>query len=149
MKCSVCGEVDTKVLDTRLAKEGSVVRRRRQCPQCLVRYTTYEKTEEPQIFLVKKDGRRELFDDQKLIKSIQIACHKRNISIEIMEKIGLEIKKDLFESQYGEIKSKKVGGLVMDALRELDEVAYVRFASVYKRFQDPAEFVTELQNLQG
>ncbi len=143
MKCPFCGEIDNKVIDSRLSKDGDVIRRRRECLVCSRRFTTYEHIEE----LIKKDGRREAFSREKLRSGIQKACQKRNISINIIDKFLDELERDLRETGEKEIPSHKIGEKVMAKLHEIDDVAYVRFASVYREFKDVNDFVSELKSL--
>ncbi|MBE9503411.1 MAG: transcriptional repressor NrdR [Proteobacteria bacterium] len=147
MKCPFCQEMENKVIDSRMTKEGLEIRRRRECLGCEKRFTTYERIEEINPMVVKKDGRREPFDKAKIISGIKKACEKRPISMETMEKLVDDIEHKLQESEAKEISGEKLGEIVMEALRELDEVAYVRFASVYRSFRDINEFMSELQGL--
>jgi len=147
MKCPFCGEVDNKVIDSRLSKDGAVIRRRRECLGCSRRFTTYEYIEEMPIMIIKKDGRRETFTREKLRSGIQKACQKRNISINVIEEFIDELERDLREAGEKEIPSRILGGRVMAKLHELDDVAYVRFASFYREFKDVNDFVSELKNL--
>jgi len=147
MKCPFCGEIDNKVIDSRLSKDGDVIRRRRECLVCSRRFTTYEHIEEIPVMIIKKDGRREAFSREKLRSGIQKACQKRNISINIIEEFLDELERDLRETGEKEIPSHKIGEKVMAKLHEIDDVAYVRFASVYREFKDVNDFVSELKNL--
>ena len=147
MKCPYCGEIDNKVIDSRLSKNASVIRRRRECIICSRRFTTYEHIEEIPVMLIKKDGRREAFSREKLRSGIQKACQKRNISINIVEEFLDELERDLRETGEKEIPSHKIGEKVMAKLHEIDDVAYVRFASVYREFKDVNDFVSELKSL--
>jgi len=147
MKCPFCSDMENKVIDSRLTKEGLEIRRRRECQSCNMRFTTYERIEEILPMVVKKDGRREPFDRAKIISGIKKACEKRAISIETMESVVDKIEKELHESEAKEIKGEKLGEKVMLALHDLDEVAYVRFASVYRSFKDISEFMNELEGL--
>jgi len=147
MKCPFCGEIDNKVIDSRLSKDGDVIRRRRECIACSRRFTTYEHIEEIPVMLIKKDGRREAFSREKLRSGIQKACQKRNISINIIEEFLDELERDLRETGKKEIPSHKIGEKVMAKLHEIDDVAYVRFASVYREFKDVNDFVSELKSL--
>lgn len=148
MRCPFCSFEDSKVLDSRPADEGKSIRRRRECLGCQRRFTTYERIEELPLIVVKKDGRREVFNSRKFLKGIIKACEKRPISYERLEEIVESIERDLSNSQEREIKSQLIGEAVMDQLRELDEVAYVRFASVYRQFTDVNTFIEEIQLLQ-
>ena len=147
MKCPFCGEIDNKVIDSRLSKDGDVIRRRRECLVCSRRFTTYEHIEEIPVMLIKKDGRREAFSREKLRSGIQKACQKRNISINIVEEFLDELERDLRETGEKEIPSHKIGEKIMAKLHEIDDVAYVRFASVYREFKDVNDFVSELKSL--
>jgi len=147
MKCPFCGEINNKVIDSRLSKDGNVIRRRRECIVCSRRFTTYEHIEEIPVMIVKKDGRREVFSIDKLRSGIQKACQKRNISVNIIEEFLDELERDLRESGEKEIPSHKIGEKVMAKLYEIDDVAYVRFASVYREFKDVNDFVSELKSL--
>ena len=147
MKCPFCGEVDNKVIDSRLSKDGNAIRRRRECLVCSRRFTTYEYTEEIPVMIIKKDGRREAFSREKLRSGIQKACQKRNISMNIIEEFLDELERDLREIGEKEIPSNKIGEKVIAKLHEIDDVAYVRFASVYREFKDVNDFVSELKSL--
>jgi transcriptional repressor NrdR len=147
MKCPFCGEIDNKVIDSRLSKDGNVIRRRRECLICTRRFTTYEHIEEIPIMIIKKDGRREVFSREKLRTGIQKACEKRNISINVIDEFIDELERDLRETGEKEIMSNILGEKVMVKLHELDDVAYVRFASVYREFKDVNDFVSELKSL--
>lgn len=147
MKCPFCAEINNKVIDSRLSKDGNVIRRRRECLVCSRRFTTYEHIEEIPVMIIKKDGRREVFSIDKLRSGIQKACQKRNISVNIIEEFLDELERDLRESGEKEIPSHKIGEKVMAKLYEIDDVAYVRFASVYREFKDVNDFVSELKSL--
>jgi transcriptional repressor NrdR len=147
MKCPFCGEIDNKVIDSRLSKDGNVIRRRRECLICTRRFTTYEHIEEIPIMIIKKDGRREVFSREKVRTGIKKACEKRNISMNAIEEFIDELERDLRETGEKEIPSKTLGERVMVKLHELDDVAYVRFASVYREFKDVNDFVAELKSL--
>jgi transcriptional repressor NrdR len=147
MKCPFCGEIDNKVIDSRLSKDGNVIRRRRECIICSRRFTTYEHIEEIPVMIVKKDGRREVFSREKLRSGLQKACQKRDISINVIDEFLDELERDLREAGEKEISSNKIGEKVMAKLHEIDDVAYVRFASVYREFKDVNDFVSELKNL--
>lgn len=147
MRCPVCGCVESKVVDSRPIEEGSVIRRRRECDQCGRRFTTYEKYEEAPLVVVKKDGRREAFDRRKILNGILRACEKRPVSLASIEAVVSAIERDIRALADGEIDSVRIGELVMEHLRELDEVAYVRFASVYRQFKDINRFLEELEKL--
>lgn len=147
MICPFCGESETKVIDTRPAEEGTSIRRRRECTQCKSRFTTYEKIEEVPLIVVKKDTTRESFNRSKLIGGIIRACEKRPVSMEKIEQIVDWIEKKLQNTLDREVSSQVIGELVMFKLKELDEVAYVRFASVYRQFKDINTFIDELTKL--
>ncbi|MBO4344895.1 MAG: transcriptional repressor NrdR [Victivallales bacterium] len=147
MRCPKCSSNDDKVIETRISKEGDTIRRRRQCLQCNYRYTTYESIIPADIYVVKRDGRREDFKTDKLREGIRQACWKRNISQEQIENIVTDITNQLMLLPQSEVESQTIGELVMDALRNVDEIAYVRFASVYRRFRDADEFIDEIQKL--
>lgn len=147
MKCPFCGFADTKVIDSRLGKEGNNIRRRRECVDCERRFTTYERVEETLPLVVKKDGRREHFDRLKIIAGMQRACEKRPVSIATIEKVVDRLEVTLQESGEKEIEASRIGKAVMEALHEIDEVAYVRFASVYRQFKDINEFMAELKEI--
>jgi transcriptional repressor NrdR len=150
MKCPACGAVDDKVIDSRLGKDNTVIRRRRQCLNCKKRFTTYERIEEILPYVVmKKDGRREAFDRRKIIEGMRRACEKRPISIDKIEAVADSIEQELMERPEKEISSSYIGERIMQELRKIDEVAYVRFASVYRSFRDIEEFVTEIKELYG
>lgn len=147
MKCPFCGQEKDKVVDSRPAQDGRSVRRRRECESCGKRFTTYEYIEEVPLIVIKNDGRREPFDRQKLQRGIELACKKRPISAETIASIVEEIEEELQNLSKTEITSKVVGEKVMRKLKDLDEVAYVRFASVYHKFKDINEFMKEVKNL--
>jgi len=147
MKCPFCTHDDTRVVDSRLGKEGNNIRRRRECIECERRFTTYERVEETLPLVIKKDGRREVFDRQKIISGIQRACEKRPVSISTIEKVVDQIEVKLQESGEKEIAASRIGEAIMEALQSLDEVAYVRFASVYRQFRDINEFMSELTDI--
>jgi transcriptional repressor NrdR len=147
MRCPFCQEPENKVIDSRESHEGAVIRRRRECLACKRRFTTYERVEELTPLIVKKDGRREGFDRDKLLQGLQKACEKRPVSAEQLDGLALEIERRLQEMGEKEVPSSFIGGEVMRRLQALDEVAYVRFASVYRSFRDIAEFMSELKEL--
>ena len=149
MKCPICGYTESKVIDSRPSEEGSSIRRRRECLSCQNRFTTYEKIETLPLLVVKKDKTRELFDKNKLLSGIIKACHKRPVTMEQMEEVATEIEAELQNSLSREISSQSIGVLVMDKLKSLDPVAYVRFASVYREFKDLDTFMRELEQLCG
>lgn len=145
MRCPYCGFNDSRVLDSRPTVEGLAIRRRRECGACMKRFTTYERVEEIPLQVVKKDGRRESFDRHKLLQGLLKACQKRPVSIEKVEAVVENIEGKLRSSTDAEAKSTYIGELVMENLRNLDEVAYVRFASVYREFKDAESFMEELK----
>ncbi len=147
MKCPFCGEIDNRVIDSRLSKDGTVIRRRRECLECGRRFTTYERVEEILPLVIKKDGRREPFDRMKILLGMKKACEKRPISITTLEKVVDKIEHKILESGEKEIPSSVIGEEVMKELYELDHVAYVRFASVYRSFKDINQFMDELKDL--
>jgi transcriptional repressor NrdR len=147
MRCPFCGFLESKVIDSRESKKGISIRRRRECLSCKRRFTTYEKIEEIPYMVVKKDGTRQPFDTQKLLRGMMKACEKRPIQISQLEEIVEEIESLLQERPDKEIEVAEIGQLVMDRLKVLDKVAYVRFASVYREFEDVAEFRQELEDL--
>ncbi len=149
MRCPFCGHMEEKVVDSREARDGEVIRRRRQCLNCGRRFTTYERIEEIQFMVVKKDGRREPFDRNKILSGLLKATQKRPVSVAELEKIADEVEARLLEKQDREISSHEIGELIMNHLYHLDEVAYVRFASVYRQFRDVNEFVEEVKGLLG
>ena len=145
MRCPYCGSQKDSVIDSRVSKNGSSVRRRRECLKCKKRFTTYEYVERIPLMVIKKDGRREPFEREKLIKGILVACEKRPVSIKRIEKIVEEIERALEKKHDREVSSKEVGEFVMKKLHEIDEIAYVRFASVYRQFRDVGQFMKELK----
>ena len=147
MKCPYCENIDSRVIDSRPTEEGFAIRRRRDCDQCKKRFTTYEKVEEIPFMVIKKDGSREAFNRTKVINGIIKACEKRPVSIAAIETIAGEIERGLNNLMEKEIESKVIGELIMEHLKELDEVAYVRFASVYRQFTDVNTFVSEIEKL--
>jgi transcriptional repressor NrdR len=147
MKCPFCGEFDNKVIDSRVSKDGTVIRRRRECIDCTRRFTTYEHIEEIPIMIVKKDGRREVFSRDKVRSGMQRACQKLDISMNVIEDFIDELERDLRETGEKEIPSHVVGEKVMARLHNLSDIAYVRFASVYREFKDVNDFVEELKSL--
>ena len=147
MRCPFCDYEDSKVIDSRPSEEGRAIRRRRECEKCGKRFTTYEKVEASIIMVIKKDGSREAFDRNKLMNSIVKACDKRSVSMSEIERVVDEIERGLNNMMEKEISSSFIGELVMDKLKELDEIAYVRFASVYRQFTDLPTFLTEMNKL--
>ena len=144
MKCPACSYTESKVLDSRPADDGSAIRRRRECLNCQRRFTTYERIEEIPVMVVKKDGSRQAFDRAKLLNGVVRACEKRPVSFSDMEKLVSEVESALTGGMENEVPSTRIGEMVMERLKNLDEVAYVRFASVYRRFQDINTFMDEL-----
>lgn len=149
MKCPFCSHQDSRVVDSRPTEEGNAIRRRRECAECGRRFTTYEKIEELPLMVSKKDGRREAFDRNKILTGLFKACEKRPVSATVLEQIADEIEQHLRNQLCPEVESRMVGEMVMDRLREVDEVAYVRFASVYRQFTDIFRFKQELDKLLG
>ena len=147
MKCPFCGKLNTRVVDSRPGKIEFEVRRRRECQYCARRFTTYERIEQVPVMIVKKDGRREEFNREKVLTGIKKACEKRAISIDQIEETVDRIERDLREAGDREIPSNIVGEKIIDALKQIDDVAYVRFASVYREFKDVADFIAELKGL--
>jgi transcriptional repressor NrdR len=149
MRCPYCTSIDNKVVDSRMGKEGESIRRRRECLKCEGRFTTYERVEEILPSVIKKDGRREPFDRLKILSGLKKACEKRPISLDMLEKAVEAIEKSLQDKGMRELPSTIVGEEVMERLHKLDEVAYVRFASVYRSFRDINEFMSELKDILG
>ena len=147
MKCIFCGAVDTRVLESRQTEEGRSIRRRRECTCCSGRFTTYERVEKVPLFVIKKDGRREAFNADKILKGVIKACEKRPVSFERIQALVSEVEVLLANRMESEIPSSLIGEIIMDKLRELDDVAYVRFASVYREFKDLNMFMHEMENL--
>ena len=147
MKCPVCGHIESKVVDSRPAEEYASIRRRRECCECRRRFTTYEVVEKIQLVVLKKDNTREGFDRDKIIKGIIKACDKRSVSEEQMKQIARDIEIHLQNQLQSEVPSREIGELVMEKLKDTDEVAYVRFASVYREFKDINTFMNELKTL--
>ncbi len=147
MRCPFCGHMEDRVVDSREAQDGQVTRRRRECAGCQRRFTTYERIEEVLPAVVKKDGRREAFDRAKILHGLERACQKRPVSAEQIEDLVSRVERSVVEAGEREVRSSRLGEAVMERLKELDEVAYVRFASVYRAFRDVGEFMTELAGL--
>ncbi|AOY77417.1 transcriptional regulator NrdR [Clostridium formicaceticum] len=147
MNCPFCGDGESKVVDSRPTEEGQSIRRRRECISCSRRFTTYEKIEEIPLMVIKKTGNRESFNRNKILKGMIKACEKRPVALNDIESIVNEIEKQLYNSMEKEIKTEFIGELVMDHIKKLDEVAYVRFASVYREFKDINTFMGELRKL--
>ena len=149
MKCIYCGFHESKVVDTRPLDDGASIRRGGECMKCSRRFTTYEKAEFVPVMVIKKDGRREAFDIEKIRRGIIKACEKRSVSMDVIDSMALSIEKQVQNSDKQEINVKDIGDMVMHALKEVDEVAYVRFASVYREFKDVSTFMEELKKLLG
>ncbi|MBP9921044.1 MAG: transcriptional repressor NrdR [Proteiniclasticum sp.] len=149
MKCPFCAFSESKVIDSRSIEDNSAIRRRRECLSCGKRYTTYEKVEDIPILVVKRDNSRENFDKNKIIVGLIRACQKRPVSRFQIEEIAADIERNISNSMISEISSAEIGEMVMDRLKEVDEVAYVRFASVYRQFKDISTFLAEINNLMG
>ena len=147
MKCPYCDHPDTRVIDSRPTEEGHAIRRRRGCDSCGKRFTTYEKVEVPIFMVVKKDARREVFDRNKVLNGIIKACEKRPVPLEEIEKLVRRVETSVCQQPEEEVTTEQIGRMVMDGLKELDEVAYIRFASVYRQFKDVQSFMEELQLL--
>lgn len=147
MKCMFCGCIDSKVIDSRSAEDGTIIRRRRECVQCGKRFTTYETVENTPIFVIKTNGVRQAFDINKIKNGIIKACEKRPVSVGDIDKLVENIQKKIYNSLAQEVTSKEIGEMVCEALKEIDEVAYVRFASVYRSFTDTTSFIKELEKI--
>jgi len=149
MRCPKCGCQDDKVIDSRASREGATIRRRRQCVGCGYRFTTYEEVERGGLVVIKRDGRREEFSKNKLIAGIKKACQKRPVSPKVIEDLVEGLVNEVTDKHEREVPGEVIGRLVMEGLRQIDEVAYVRFASVYRRFQEATDFVHEVKKLGG
>jgi transcriptional repressor NrdR len=149
MKCPFCGHTEDRVVDSRVGREGEFIRRRRECLKCHRRYTTYEYIEDVLPHVVKRDGRREPFDREKLRKSILKACQKRSVAVQKVDDLVADIEAQLHERSEKEVKWDELGEMVMDRLRALDQIAYVRFASVYRSFEDVSQFADTVAQLKG
>ena len=147
MKCRYCASIESKVIDSRPTEDGSAIRRRRECINCGKRFTTYEKIEEIPIMVVKRDGRREPFDSDKIRMGIRKACEKRPVAADIQDKLVEDVSREVFNTLASEVTTRDIGEIVMKKLKDVDEVAYVRFASVYREFKDTQTFMKELQHL--
>jgi len=147
LRCPFCGAADSKVVDSRAADEGISIRRRRECSVCVRRFTTYEVVEEIPLMVVKKDGRRERFDRSKLLGGLLRACEKRPVPVDVIETAVNKVERDLYNSVEREVSTRQIGESVMQHLKEIDQVAYVRFASVYRQFADINNFMQELELL--
>ena len=147
MRCPFCGNMEDRVVDSRESREGEVIRRRRECTRCDRRFTSYEKIESLPFIVVKRDERREPFDRDKLMRGLQVACRKRPVSQDALERVADSVEAAMNDTGEREISSQRIGSMVMAQLRDLDPVAYVRFASVYRNFEDVDAFVKELHQL--
>ncbi len=147
MKCPFCGFEENRVIDSRTSKEGLSVRRRRECVECNRRFTTYEYIEKVPVLIIKRDGRREPYNRQKIVEGIALACKKRPVPVEKIDEIVQTVEKFIFSQESGELESSDIGNLIMDLLKKADEVSYIRFASVYRQFKDMKEFMEELNKL--
>lgn len=147
MRCPFCGDIDSKVVDSRPTEEGNSIRRRRECLKCAKRFTTYETIESLPLLVIKKDGARQTFNRAKLLNSLVRACDKRSVTLGQLEELVADIEQQLLNSLDREVPSSRLGELVMERLREIDEVSYVRFASVYRQFTDVSTFLDEVNRL--
>lgn len=147
MKCMYCGGLDSKVIDSRASEDGTNIRRRRECIQCGKRFTTYETVENTPIFVIKTSGARQVFDPNKIKNGIIKACEKRPVSASVIDKLVDDIQKKIYNSLAQEVTSKELGEMVCEGLKNIDEVAYVRFASVYRSFTDTTSFIKELEKM--
>lgn len=149
MNCPFCGNEDQRVLDSRSARSGQAIRRRRECAECRRRYTTFEEFERPHLVVVKKDGSREDFDREKLLRGILTACRKRPVPMEVMRDVVYRIERDLYDLLVHEVATAEIGERVLAEIAKVDSVAFVRFASVYRDFSNPQEFIAFVQSIQG
>src|SRR6267142_3540560 len=147
MRCPKCGRLDDKVIESRSSREGSVIRRRRECLSCSHRFTTYEEIEHQGLMVIKRDGRREEFSKEKLLSGLKKACQKRPVSPKVIEDLVERIVDEITDKYDSEVPGMAIGERVMEGLRQIDDVAYVRFASVYRQFQEATEFVNEVKKL--
>ena len=147
MRCSFCGYPDSKVLDSRPVEDGRSIRRRRECLSCGKRFTTYEREEETSLLVVKRDGNREIFDKNKILAGLVRACDKRPVPAAVLEQLVLDVEKELKGSMEREVPAMRIGDMVMERLRAVDDVAYVRFASVYRKFEDVETFIQEIHKM--
>lgn len=147
MKCPFCENIEDKVLESREIEEGKAIRRRRECEACRGRFTSYERVEEKPILVIKRDGRREQFNREKVVSGIFRACEKRPVAADLIEGMVDEIEKEIHREAGREVLSSKIGELVMDKLQKVDKIAYIRFASVYRKFEDLSEFVKEVKEI--
>jgi transcriptional repressor NrdR len=148
MRCPKCGCQDDKVIDSRSSREGATIRRRRECLKCGHRFTTYEEIEKSALMVLKRDGRHEEFSREKLLASLQRACQKRPVSLEAIQELADEIYNELVNAHDREVSYREIGERVMNGLRSLDKVAYIRYASIYRNFEEPDEFLTEIKKLE-
>ncbi|MBQ4289017.1 MAG: transcriptional repressor NrdR [Clostridia bacterium] len=147
MKCVYCGCLDSKVVDSRPLNDGATIRRRRECLECGKRFTTYEKSEQLPVMVIKRDGSREIFDLEKIQIGLRKACDKRKVSAEQIQNMALEVERRVQELGEQEVPARTIGDMVMDVLKDVDEVAYIRFASVYREFKDVTTFMEEITKL--
>ena len=147
MRCSFCGYPDSKVLDSRPVEDGRSIRRRRECLSCGKRFTTYEREEETSLLVVKRDGNREIFDKSKILAGLVRACDKRPVPVAVLEQLVLDGEKELKNSMERAVPAMRIGDMVMERLRSVDDVAYVRFASVYRKFEDVETFIQEIHKM--
>ena len=147
MRCSFCGYPDSKVLDSRPVEDGRSIRRRRECLSCGKRFTTYEREEETSLLVVKRDGNLEIFDKSKILAGLVRACDKRPVPVAVLEQLVLDVEKELKNSMEREVPAMRIGDMVMERLRSVDDVAYVRFASVYRKFEDVETFIQEIHKM--
>ena len=147
MKCPYCNYIGTRVIDSRPVKDGKSIRRRRECESCVKRFNTYEEVEKPLILVIKKDGTREEFSGDKILRGLIRACEKRPVSMVTLENIVEEVERELRNELVSEVESKQIGEMVMERLYQVDEISYVRFASVYRQFKDINVFIDEISNL--
>lgn len=147
MRCSFCGYPDSKVLDSRPVEDGRSIRRRRECLSCGKRFTTYEREEETSLLVVKRDVNREIFDKSKILAGLVRACDKRPVPVAVLEQLVLDVEKELKNSMEREVPAMRIGDMVMERLRAVDDVAYVRFASVYRKFEDVETFIQEIHKM--
>jgi transcriptional repressor NrdR len=147
MKCPFCGCVDDRVLHSRAIKDGEAIRRRRECAACARRFTTFEQIEQVRVMVVKRDGRREPFDRAKVLRSMTVACEKRPVPTDALEAVTDRVEREIIDMGVAEIESAKIGEMVVEELRKLDQVAYVRFASVYRQFEDVGQFKEIVEGL--
>jgi transcriptional repressor NrdR len=147
MKCPFCENIEDKVLESRETDDGKAVRRRRECGSCRGRFTSYERVEEKPVMVIKRDGRREQFNREKVLSGILRACEKRPVSLESIDNLVDEIEKEIHREAGREVMSSKIGELVMEKLHDMDKIAYIRFASVYRKFEDLSEFIKEVKEI--